>query len=258
MLSETVAGAPGWVGHLRGPEASADAERARHSESTRDLLGVALRGIGDQDGIGERRRFQPLPHPACGEKLCVVQIPRTKHQQIHIPLQHDVLKPIVEHVHRAAEARLGQPAGKITVCRDHHRGPGNRPSEHQRLIACAPEVGTETLGVTHDHDTILRCLPIVAPAENGGPFTHRQQHMGDVRGDGRLAAASNHQAADADDWTSEPAARVGMAGVPAATLPGDFSVEVAEQRQDSEAVKKIPRRPVSGQLSAFSKASGVH
>ena len=193
------------------------------------MLDLALGRACDQDGIGERRRIESLAHPPGGEKPHVLEIPSIEHQQIQVPLQHDMLKPIVKQVHRAPEARFGQPPGEVTVRRHQHACSCKRPSEHQRLITCTREVGTDTFGVSHDHDAICWGLPIVAPAEDRGPLTDRQQQLRDMGDHRRLAAAADRQAADADDRAREPPARVRMMGVPKATLPGKFTVEGADK-----------------------------
>ena len=118
--------------------------------------------------------------------------------------QREVLEPVVEQVHRAAESPLGEQAGQVAVGRHEHGHAGQRPRQHQRLVARAVDVGQHPVAVAHDR----RRRPRASRARSRGSGSRgaRPRPAAAARGAPRrrrLAAAADGDVADAD----RPAAR---------------------------------------------------
>ena len=65
-----------------------------------------------------------------------------------------MLKAVVEHVDRRAEAPLGKHAGKIAILGDGNHRPGHCAREHQRLVAGRVDIREHACAVGHDDDAI--------------------------------------------------------------------------------------------------------
>ena len=121
-----------------------------------------------------------------------------RHQQVHVPRELQMLEPVVEQVHRAAEPRLGQAPGQIARRRDQHGGARERLREHERLVAGVGQVRSDCRAVAHHDHAVGGLLSRVPAAQNGRPLPHLEQQARQRRHDRRLAAAAGGQVAHAD------------------------------------------------------------
>ena len=125
-------------------------------------------------------------------------------EQVGASRQRQVLKAVVEHVHRGIEVKLGQPPGEIAIRRHQHAGALDGAGEHQRFVAAAIEIGAEAASVRHHHDAVRRRPARVPPAENRRPLAHLQQDARDMSNGRRLSRAAHAEVPDADDRPLQP------------------------------------------------------
>ena len=98
-----------------------------------------------------------------------------RHEQIDVAHQIEMLKPVVQHVHRASEPALGDAAGHVAARRDQHRGARNGAGEHQRLVSGALDIDQHAASVADDDHTLVDDLSRVAAAQNRRALAHLER-----------------------------------------------------------------------------------
>ena len=130
--------APGDI--ARRPDRARHAKHRRDAERAADALGGRVVARGDERGVGDRRRADPLAQPSGGQRL-ILQVVFGDEQQIDVARQLEMLKAIVQQVDGRAEPALREPARQIAIGADQHADAGQRAGEHQRLVAGLIEIG---------------------------------------------------------------------------------------------------------------------
>ena len=190
--------------------------------------------VGGEHGVGREQRVGRLAQPAARQRPGVgLEILTRDDHQIDVPIELQVLKPVVEDVHRRAEVMFGQTAGQVAIARRQDRNARQLPRQHQRLVAGAIEIGADAVGVAHDDHAVLSPPAPVAAAQDGRPLPHVQELARQARDGRRLAAAADREVADADHRTAQPSAQIGPRGVVLAPPPRDRRVEGAQHVSSS-------------------------
>ena len=141
-------------------------------------------------------------------------------QQIDVPPQLNVLKPVVEQVDARAELLFGEPTRQVTVGADEHGHAGQRAREHQRLVARRLDAGEDRRSIGHHGDAVLRRGASVAARQDGGPLAALDEQPRDGGHERRFPRAADAQVADADDGPTQPPPMGGIATVPLSTRRG--------------------------------------
>jgi hypothetical protein len=121
-----------------------------------------------------------------------------RHQHIEIPRQLDVLKPVVEDVHRAAELSLRQRAGQMSIGRHTYDRARHLSREHQRLITRLCERRRDRRAIRYDDDSVRLISAAIAAAQNRRPLAGVDQELRDGSHHRRFPSPAYGQIADAD------------------------------------------------------------
>ena len=114
------------------------------------------RRFGDHDSIGPRERGHRLPEAPQGGKMATApRITGIDQHEIEVPLEPEMLKPIVKQHHVGTQAlSLGPAAGAVRI--DDHRHTREAACHLQRLVT---DLGGSLSGSRSDHDH----LPVIEP-----------------------------------------------------------------------------------------------
>ena len=152
-----------------------------------------------EHGVGERRRGEGFAEPARRQGPRVGDVLHADDEQVGPPRKRQMLKPVVEHVHRGIEVTLGQAPGEIAVAATPARG---RPRRRARASAVRRRSDRDRrrAGVRPTPPPRRPARPARVPAaQNRRPLAHLQQHARDMSHGRRLAGAADAEVADADD-----------------------------------------------------------
>src|SRR5437763_9493353 len=164
---------------------------------------AAGHGIGrcvvyGHDRIGDRCRVEWLAKASRRKRARILHILAGDQEDVSIPVQRKVLKPVVEHMDGAAEVMLRKPPRKIAAAGCEHRDAVEAPREHQRLVSCAVQIRADALWVADDDHTILNIAPRVSAAQDRGAFAQLAKTRGDQRRPGRFRTAGDRGGPNAD------------------------------------------------------------
>ena len=125
-----------------------------------------------------------------------------------------MLKSIVEQMDGDLESFLGELARAISARADDHRHTGQRPRQHQRLVARPRDVGKDVDPVGHDgHESAITTAP-VSPRQDARPLPLLGEEARQVRDDRSFARAADAQVSDANHRLAQPALPRRVAPVP--------------------------------------------
>jgi hypothetical protein len=186
--------------------------------------------VGGKDGIRHDERVNRLAEAAGGERLGTRKILARHDQQVHVPIELEMLKPIVEHMHGAAQVVFGDASRQVAIRAGEDRDPRKLAREHERFISRAIEICTDAVCVSNDHHSIASVASRVAAAENGRPLSQLEKQSRNTRGHRRFPAPPDGQVADADDGISQAPAKIGAPRVPLAPPSRSCRVQSAQQR----------------------------
>ena len=144
-------------------------------------------------------------------------------------IEIEMLKAVVQHVHRASEPALGDSPGNVAARRHQHRGARNGARQHLRLVARSLDVGKHAAAVADDHHTFVDDFSRIAAAQNRRALSHLEQHPRDLGRQRRLAAAADGEIPDADDRRGETAPQMGPALVVAPACARELAVKKVQQ-----------------------------
>ena len=133
-----------------------------HTETSRERVCLINRWRLDDQRICQPQRVERLPEPTRRQRTRVGDILDPEHDEIHIPMQCEVLKAVVEQVHRGPKLRFGQPTGEIPVLADKNRRPRKRTGQHERLVAGFSHVRPHGRPITNHDDAVGRVLATIA------------------------------------------------------------------------------------------------
>ena len=133
---------------------------------------------GDERGIRGGRRRDPFAQPSNRQRP-IREVVLRREQQIDVPRQLEVLKPIVQEMDGDAELAFGEDAGEVAVGANQDGNTRKGARQHQRLVARGIEIGVHRRAVRHDRDAIERAAPCVPSRQNRGPLAAVER--GDAR-----------------------------------------------------------------------------
>ena len=124
-------------GPPNGAEVKAPASRVNWKPCATPRRAAASAGSPSpvhKHGVCRARDLQRFAQPSEREHQRPRHIVGSDDQQVHVSLEDEVLESIVEQVHVAAEARLGQPSSEVPVRRDEDGHAWQLTGEHQRFV----------------------------------------------------------------------------------------------------------------------------
>ena len=80
--------------------------------------------VGGEHGVGREQRVRRLAQTSARQRpgISLEVLTRDDHQ-VDIPIELQVLKPVVEDVDRRAQVAFGETARKVAIARGQHRNP---------------------------------------------------------------------------------------------------------------------------------------
>ncbi len=193
-----------------------------------------------EDRVGDDQRIQRLPQPSARQRLRPRHIVSADEHDLHVTIELQMLKPVVEHVDGRAEVLLGKRSGEISIFAYEHARAWQLSREHQRLVAGAWQIGANAVRIADDDDAVVRILPRVAAAQDRRTLPHLEQQARDAGGDRRLAPATDGEVPDTDDRMPQPLSQIGPRAVPLAPPSRERCVEGTDHRR---CVKTVVRDP---------------
>ena len=88
-------------------QAPREVKRRFHIEASGERVCLVGRRRLDDQGISQTHRVERLPEPTRRQRTRVGDILDPEHDEIHIPMQCEVLKAVVEQVHCGPKLRFG-------------------------------------------------------------------------------------------------------------------------------------------------------
>ena len=143
----------------------------------------------------------------------------------------EMLKPVIENVHGAAQLRFRHASGKIAAWAHHDRRGRDKPCQHQRLVAGMRHIGLHRLPVTDDDNAVGGFRPAVAAAQDRRPLPHLEKQLGDFGSQRRFSAATDCEVPDTDDGRRQSAAKMRTPLVIATARLGKQTVKKMKQAQ---------------------------
>jgi hypothetical protein len=140
-------------------------------------------------------------------------------------MQGEMLKSVVENVHRATEVMFSQTAREIPIRARQHRDAIETPREHQRLVARAIEVGAHAGGVPHNDYAVLCAAPGIPTAQDRRTLPNACKMRGNRTRERRLCTSAYCEVPDADDRTGKAPPALRMCRVVLAAMASDGRVE---------------------------------
>ncbi len=219
---------------------------------------VETRGFDDdflilgEHGIGCDERIERFAQPPARQRQGALDVLAADDHQIEVPVELQMLKAVVEHVHRGAELGFGEDAGAIAVGTGQHDDARQLTGQHHRLVARHIQAGADLPRVADDDDFFRPARAAVAAAENGRLLTHFEEHPGDSSSKRGLAAAADGEIADADDGVAQPLPEVGPRRVPLPPPPRNRRVKAAQHGRGATGTPANERPVTKGEgFTAF-------
>jgi hypothetical protein len=170
----------------RRRDGARDAKNGRDAERAPDPFRGRVIPGGDERGIRGGRRRDPFAQPSNRQRP-IREVVLRREQQIDVPRQLEVLKPIVEEMDGDTELAFGEDAGEVTVGANQDGNTRKGARQHQRLVASGIEIGVHRRAVRHDRDAIERAAPCVPSRQDRGPLAAVEEETRDIRHHRRLA-----------------------------------------------------------------------
>ena len=185
-------------------------KRLQDSEPSGNFGGIQWLTRPDHDGISGRCRRERFAQAAERHGIRMLHVIVCHNQQVDVACQLQVLKSVVQDMHRASQLRFCELACQIAPGRYDDRRTWNRTSQHEGLVARMRNVGLQRHTIADDHDIVHAALPFVTTAQDGRPLTHVDEQSSDRRHERRLAGSAHAQISDADDRACEMPVRRGV------------------------------------------------
>jgi len=178
--------------------------------------------VRDHESI---ERFTKTPSRQ-GDRVCDVVSP--DEHDLHISVELQVLKTIVQDVNCRAEMMLGEAPGEVPILTHEHADARELSREHQRFVTRSPQIASNPGGVPDDDDAFNGLLTTVATAQDRRAFPRVPQHACDAGRNRRFASTTHGKIADADHRAAQPPAKLGNTSVALPPTTRCGSVERAE------------------------------
>ena len=169
--------------------------------------------VGDHFRVGNEHHIGPFDlFPGFPQRAPREQPPRPKRlsgrnqQNIDLPFESEVLKPVIQHRQFRPPALPGQHPGLVAVFPDHHGDPRQLSGQPIGLFPPLLQRADYFFRAGDDRPRFA-FLSAVAPAENNHFFSPPPEMIGDQGGMGGLAGSPGHQIPKADDGQGQSAYR---------------------------------------------------
>ncbi len=209
--------------HSRGASFPATNHLA-HSQRPRLRTRGCQVTVENDDNVRARRGTNRFPQPPHWQHATAGDLARPRHQDVHIARQLDVLKAIVQQMHRGAQPTFCQCAGEKTIVAHRDHRVRQAAGKHERLVARVVDVSQQSPAIRNDDHTVVPLSSTVPTAENRRAFTLLQEPMSDQRHHRCLTGSTDTQIADADHRLLQPSSRFRVALEPAPPDSNDLRI----------------------------------
>ena len=179
-------------------------------------------------GSGQRvRRFsQPAGRQRPGARVEIILF---DDDQVDVPIELQVLKPVVQEMQGDAELMLGESSGEVAIARDEHRDARQLPREHQRLVARPREIRAKAGGVAHHDHAFLGLRARVASGENRWALAGLAKPSRQAGNRRCLPSPADGNVPDAHDGPAQAAAQIRTTRVALAPPARGRRIQIAQQ-----------------------------